>query len=146
MPALNWSDEFNLGVAAMDAVHREFVALLAEVENADDARLAPLWQRLVEHTQGHFDAEDRYMAAARFFAAHCHTTHHQMVLRVMRDALEKSDPAHIRQLARELAVWFARHAETMDAALAGHLLQVGFDPASGAIARPELTPAEQPVH
>jgi len=144
MPTLNWSDELNLGVAAMDAVHQEFVTLLAEVEDAADAQLVPLWRRVVEHTQSHFAAEDRYMAATRFFATHCHATHHEMVLRVLRDGLEKGecgDLAPIRQITRELAAWFAHHAETMDTALAGHLVQVGFDPASGAIARPDLLPA-----
>ena len=133
MPTLNWSDDLNLGVAAMDAVHQEFVALLAEVEDAADAQLLPLWRRLVEHTQSHFGAEDRYMAATDFFATHCHTTHHEMVLRVMRDGLEKGNPAQLRQLAHELAAWFTHHADTMDTALAGHLLRVGFDPARGAV-------------
>jgi len=141
MPTLNWSDEMNLGVAAMDAAHREFVALLTDVENAGDAQLMPLWRQLVEHTQEHFDAENRYMAAARFFATRIHTTHHQMVLRVLRDSLEKGEPEPIRQLARELATWFERHASTMDTALAKHLLRVEFDPASGTIGRPDLLPA-----
>ena len=148
MATLNWSEELELGVAAMDAVHQEFVALLAEVEAASDAQVLPLWRRLVDHTAAHFGAEDRYMRETRFFASNCHTTHHHMVLEVMREGLamgERGELAPIRQMTRELATWFAQHAETMDTALATHLSRVGYDPATGTIARPELLPAE-PIH
>lgn len=145
MPTLPWSDDFVLGVAEMDATHREFVALLADVEAADDSRALAAWQRLVEHTQQHFDAEDRYMLATRFAAGNCHTTHHRMVLEVMRHGLsmgQAGDLAPIRQITRELAQWFPQHADSMDAALALHLQRVGFDPASGRIAHADALPDE----
>lgn len=34
----------------MDDTHLEFVNLLAEVVNANDDRLMPLWQALIDHT------------------------------------------------------------------------------------------------
>lgn len=148
MPTLNWTDDLALGVPAMDATHQEFVALLAEVEAADNAQLVPRWRTLVEHTQQHFDNEDRYMQATQFAAGNCHATHHQMVLRVLREGLalaEQGDLAPVRQMARELAVWFPQHADTMDAALALHLQRVGFDPGTGHIAHPQALPAE-PIH
>lgn len=145
MPTLNWSPDFALGVAEMDATHHEFVDLLAEVEAADDAALIARWQALVEHTQVHFDNEDRWMLATRFAAGNCHTTHHKMVLDVLRQGLamgQAGDLAPIRQMARELTTWFPQHADSMDAALAMHLQRVGFDPASGRMAHPDALPAE----
>ena len=145
MPTLNWCDDLALGIAEMDTTHQEFVALLAAVEAADDAALLPAWQALVDHTQVHFDNEDRYMLATRFAATNCHTTHHQMVLDVLRQGLamgQAGDLAPIRQMTRELATWFPQHADSMDAALAMHLQRVGFDPATGTIANVGALPAE----
>jgi hemerythrin-like metal-binding protein len=145
MPTLLWSDDFQLGVAAMDATHREFITLLAEVEDAPDAALLARWSALVEHTQQHFDSEDRHMLATRFAATNCHSGHHRMVLQVLREGQAlgaKGDLGPIRQIARELATWFPQHAATMDTALALHLQHVGYDPASGAIARAAALPAE----
>ncbi|WOP14392.1 hemerythrin domain-containing protein [Ottowia sp. SB7-C50] len=145
MPTLNWCDDLALGIAEMDTTHQEFVALLAAVEAADDAALLPAWQALVDHTQVHFDNEDRYMLATRFAATNCHTTHHQMVLDVLRQGLamgQAGDLAPIRQMTRELATWFPQHADSMDAALAMHLQRVGFDPATGTIANAGALPAE----
>ena len=145
MPSLNWSPDFALDVPQMDATHQEFVALLADVEAAPDAALVARWQALVEHTQGHFDNEDRWMLATRFAAGNCHTTHHRMVLEVLRQGLtmgQAGDLAPIRQMARELASWFPQHADSMDAALAMHLQRVGFDPATGRMAHPDALPTE----
>ncbi|MDO5624178.1 MAG: hemerythrin domain-containing protein [Pseudomonadota bacterium] len=143
---LLWSDEWKLGVPAMDRTHEEFVALLADVEQApDDVALLARWGMLVDHTQTHFDNEDRYMLATRFAATNCHTTHHKMVLDVMRQGLamaQAGDVAPVRQMARELATWFPLHADSMDAALAMHLARVGFDPATGTIANPAALPAD----
>ena len=145
MPSLNWSPDFALDVPQMDATHQEFVALLADVEAGPDAALVARWQALVEHTQGHFDNEDRWMLATRFAAGNCHTTHHRMVLEVLRQGLtmgQAGDLAPIRQMARELASWFPQHADSMDAALAMHLQRVGFDPATGRMAHPDALPDE----
>lgn len=145
MPTLNWSDDLALGVAEMDATHQEFIALLAEVEAADDSHVMAAWQALVEHTAEHFASEDRYMLATRFAASNCHSTQHRMVLDVMHQGLamaQAGDLAPIRQMVRELAVWFSQHADSMDAALAMHLQRVGFDPATGRIANAEALPQE----
>jgi hemerythrin-like metal-binding protein len=145
MPTLVWSDELKLGVTAMDDTHEEFVALLAQVEQASDADVRAHWATLVEHTQQHFDNEDRYMLATRYAAGNCHSTHHKMVLAVLRQGLAMADAgdlAPLRQMARELATWFPQHTDTMDAALAAHLVKVGFDPVTGAVAHPAALPAE----
>ena len=146
MPTLLWSDELALGVAAMDATHQEFVTLLADVEAADDAGVLAAWQALVEHTQQHFDAEDRYMLATRFAAGNCHTTHHKAVLDVMREGLNYGLKGHfvvVRKMNAELATWFPQHADTMDAALSDYLKRIGYDTATGQIAHPEAMPGGQ---
>ena len=69
----------------MDETHREFVDLLAQAVQADDARLLPAWNALIDHTQDHFDREDRWMTDTRFSSSNCHTTQHKVVLAVMRE-------------------------------------------------------------
>ena len=120
-PRLAWSDGLALGLEAMDHTHREFVDLLARVATADDEAVLPAWAALVEHTQQHFDQEDRWMRDTGFASGNCHATQHRVVLAVMREGLARGQLAMIRQMADELAAWFPTHAQTMDAALALHL-------------------------
>ncbi|WP_213360764.1 hemerythrin domain-containing protein [Brachymonas denitrificans] len=145
MSTLQWSDDLALGVGAMDQTHIEFVDLLAEVQQAPDDTLLAKWAELIDHTQVHFDNENRWMVETRFAAGNCHTTHHKAVLDVMRDGLRYGQQGHrniVRQMAAELTTWFPQHADSMDAALAWHLKRVGYDPVSGSIAHPELLPGE----
>ena len=65
MPALTWSDALALQQPEIDDTHREFVDLLAQVEQADEATVAQQWQALVDHTEHHFGQEDAWMAATR---------------------------------------------------------------------------------
>ncbi len=145
MNTLQWSDDLALGVGAMDQTHIEFVDLLAEVQQAPDETLLAKWEELIEHTQVHFDNENRWMVETRFAAGNCHTTHHKAVLDVMRDGLRYGQQGHrniVRQMAEELTTWFPQHADSMDAALAYHLKRVGYDPLTGSIAHPGLLPGE----
>jgi len=66
----------------------------------------------------------------------------------MREGAAKAaagDLAVIRSMAGELAAWFVHHAQTMDAALAKHLQDVNFDPASGVVYLPQSLP-QAPIH
>lgn len=144
MPNLEWSDALALDLPAMDRTHQEFVDLLAAAEAAGDDTLLTCWRALVAHTDDHFGREDRWMEATQFAASNCHSVQHRIVLQVLREGTargEAGDLAPIRQMIRELAVWFPQHADMMDAALALHLQRVGFDTETGHIARPEALPA-----
>ena len=124
MAALEWSAALALDMAAMDDTHEEFVDLLAQVEAASDAALPAAWQALVEHTDGHFGQEDRWMVSTGFAADNCHSLQHRVILQIMREGAERGAKGElhvIRGMAAELATWFVHHAQTMDAALAKHL-------------------------
>jgi len=145
MAVLQWSETFALGMQVMDETHLEFVNILAEVVNAPDTDLMPLWQTMVDHTDAHFAREDRWMLDTGFAANNCHTTQHQIVLKVMREGLKRGNAGHlavVRQMADELGVWFAQHANAMDAALALHLRNVGYNDQTGEILLPQLLPTE----
>lgn len=145
MAQLEWSDALNLDLPLMDDTHREFVDLLAAVEQAEDAQLQLAWQALVEHTDQHFGQEDAWMASTRFASGNCHSMQHRVVLQVMREGAARAaqgDLKVLRVMASELALWFPQHAQSMDAALALHLRRVGFDPATGVVHAPQALPVE----
>lgn len=143
---LQWSDALCLEMPLMDSTHREFVALLAEAVTAPDASLLAAWARLIDHTQAHFDQEDRWMAETGFAAGNCHATQHQIILQVMREGTQRGlagDLPLVRQMAHELGLWFPQHAQSMDASLALHLRSAGYDPTTGAITQPQALPSSK---
>jgi hemerythrin-like metal-binding protein len=143
MAQLEWSDALALDLPVMDLTHREFVDLLAAVEQADDESVLGAWKALVDHTDHHFAQEDEWMASTRFASGNCHSMQHKVVLQVMREGTvraEQGDLKVLRVMASELALWFPQHAQSMDAALALHLRRVGYDPASGVVHAPHALP------
>ncbi len=149
MPVLEWSEALVLDMPVMDETHQEFVALLAEVEAADDETLVDRWRVLIAHTEEHFGREDAWMRATGFAPNNCHATQHAVVLNVMREGLQRTGAeqlATVRGMARELAPWFVQHAQSMDAGLALHLRSVGFNPQSGVVHSPQALPAEPLTH
>jgi hemerythrin-like metal-binding protein len=147
--SLAWSDALSLDLDFMDDTHREFVDLLASVETADDADLLSRFEALIEHTDDHFGREDRWMHDTHFSSSNCHTLQHTVVLQVMREGLkrgsEQNDLALVRQMAKELGIWFPQHAQSMDAALALHLRRVGYDETTGKVLTPDALP-EGEIH
>lgn len=138
MPSLTWTLDLALDHPQMDATHEEFVDLLTAAEAAlaeSPAAGLAAYEALVEHTVGHFGQEDRWMAATGFASANCHSHQHAQVLQLMREvarvAREQGDFGPLGRVLPELAAWFPVHAQTMDAALASHLDQVGYDTETG---------------
>ncbi len=139
MASLEWSDALSLDLPLMDDTHREFVELLAIAQRSPDEALHASWQQLVDHTAEHFGQEDRWMLATRFSSINCHSMQHKVVLEVMREGLAlaaSGNTAALRDMASELALWFPKHAQSMDAALALHLRREGYDPVTGIVSCP----------
>lgn len=140
MAHLTWNPDLELGVARMDATHREFVDLLAALADAPDDGFADVLDRMIEHTVEHFGQEDRWMEQSGFGRL-CHLAEHQKVLDVMRQVRERvvtGDFELGRKLAFELGRWFEHHASTMDTMLVSHMVEVGFDPEAAGV-RDSLT-------
>ncbi|WP_332814879.1 bacteriohemerythrin [Ramlibacter sp.] len=149
MPLLPWSEDLALGLDVMDETHREFIALLARCEASSDEALPAAWNEMVAHTADHFGREDDWMEATGFAAVNCHSGQHRMVLQVLQDGVRMAAEGRlepVRQMVRELAIWFPQHSATMDAALARHLRSVGYDDATGLVARPEALPPQPITH
>jgi len=139
MTALTWTEELRLNQPQMDRTHEEFVQLLRAAHSAHaagpTADAIAAFERLIGHSVEHFGQEDRWMQATGFAAENCHARQHASVLQIMREALRRArDEAQwepLGALIAELGLWFPQHAALMDAGLAQHMAQMGFDPATG---------------
>ena len=119
-----WSAQFDLGVADMDATHREFVELAYALIVAADQDFPALFARLHEHTRAHFEHEGKLMKQCRFPATGEHTSEHLRVLgemAFMGRAAQAGRLKTARSYVEALPAWFATHLATMDAALAACL-------------------------
>jgi hemerythrin-like metal-binding protein len=131
MNTVEWTDALRLDYPPMDDVHHAFVDLLALAQTAPDAALPQAWSAVLDHTVLHFGSEDEWMRRTRFAAADNHIMQHKVVLNVMREGLALARAGNlkaVRDMAGELAVWFAKHTQSLDAALALHMRGAGTDP------------------
>ena len=143
-PTLTWSDDLVMNMDKMDQTHREFVDLLAATELAPEDKLIASFIELIAHTDEHFTGENQWMQDVSFGPGGCHTDEHDMILKVMREALrrgqEDGNLQMVRQLTGELAVWFDGHAKSMDAVLAMFLKEVEYDPITRIVHKPQVLP------
>ena len=130
MNTVEWSEALQLDFPPMDEVHHTFVDLLALAQSAPDATLPQAWAAVVDHTVEHFGREDDWMRKTRFSAAENHIIQHRVVLNVLREGLAMARAGQmdaVREMAGELAVWFAKHTQSLDAALALHMRREAAD-------------------
>lgn len=116
-----WSAPYALGVADMDATHREFVEQADALLLAGDDEFPILFEQLREHTRLHFENEGKLMKTHRFPATGEHNAEHLRVLGELAHfgrGLARGRLGAAREYARSLPGWFATHLQTMDAALA----------------------------
>lgn len=143
MSAQQWSESLELGLPFMDSTHSEFMALLNAFIQMPNETGPVTWLALIEHTEQHFSREDRWMEKTGFSPSNCHTLQHRAILQIMREVSEreqKGEEGILLQTAEELSVWFVHHVQTMDAGLALHLNNLGYDSTTDSINVPEALP------
>lgn len=123
---LMWHDGLMLGFAQMDAVHEEFVNLLATLRHAPDVGVPAALENLAVHTRDHFNAEDAWMVQTGFPAQSCHAAEHAAVMRSIEGVKRRvalGELSVARRLEEELSAWFPAHANYLDSALAHWLVK-----------------------
>lgn len=138
---LPWTQSLHTGDARMDDTHHEFVDMLNTLLATPQDQQLPLYRQFLLHTVEHFAQEERWMLATGFSADNCHAEHHATILETMRAVeshYEAGDTDIISRLAEALAEWFPGHAASMDAGLAIHLKNVGFDSVTETLADPSV--------
>lgn len=137
--ALDWTAALSVGDARMDETHEEFVGMLNQLLATPSDQQLPLYRAFIDHTVAHFAQEERWMLATGFAADNCHAGNHATILETMNVVAahsEKGDAQIINRMAQALAEWFPQHAASMDAGLAQHLKNVGFDSRTETLANP----------
>lgn len=120
-PQPQWNDALLLGYAPMDALHQEFVVIVAALRATQDDQLPQQLEVMAKHLRQHFSEEDRWMVETDFPARECHMEEHAAVLRSVEQVgtqLAQGDVTECRRLAEELVKWFPGHADYLDSALA----------------------------
>lgn len=116
-----------LGYAPMDAIHREFDALVAKALACRDEGLLAALDEVHEHLIQHFREEDEWMRHSRFPAAGCHVEEHSKVLASAAEVLLLVAQGNVeigRAFCAELQAWFPGHAGHLDSALAAWLCKL----------------------
>lgn len=137
---LEWVSQLQTGDHRMDETHEEFVAMLNQLLATPQDLQLPLYREFVEHTKEHFAQEERWMVATGFAPDNCHASHHATIMETLNAVIEhyeQGDTEIITRLADALVEWFPQHAATMDAGLALHMKDVGFDSKTETLADPD---------
>jgi len=125
MALLEKTDTITVGHDLIDNDHAEFISLLNELDTASNADFPDLFRQLYEHTEQHFDSENRLMAESGFPAESEHKGEHQRVLaefKQFKTRIDKGLIAFGQAFVRErLPSWFKLHIATMDSALVAHI-------------------------
>ena len=74
------SPAISLGYVPVDDDHQMFVALLHQMEHADNVAFTTLFQQLATHTEKHFERENQLMQSSGFPALSEHRGDHHRVL------------------------------------------------------------------
>ena len=118
---------YQIGVPSMVETHDEFIALVNRLGEARDEEFGDLFNQLLEHTEEHFNSENKLMETYRFPPIHIHMEEHQRVLGELRQLGEEvasgatTIAAARSEVAEQVPTWFNQHITTMDGALASHI-------------------------
>ena len=137
---LDWTPQLQTGDHRMDDTHEEFVEMLNRLLATPQDQQLPLYREFVAHTVEHFAQEERWMVATGFAPDNCHASHHATILETLNAVVahyEQGDTEIISRLAEALVEWFPQHAASMDAGLALHMKEVGFDSKTETLADPD---------
>lgn len=129
---LKWDTGYEKGIPQMDNNHREFITLVNQLHDCEDAEFHKRLCKLVDHTREHFAQEDRWMDETGFPPIKIHVNEHKRVIHMLDGALEMAQQGELgstRQTVERLRDWFHHHAESMDNALALHLKYSNYQPA-----------------
>ena len=137
---LDWTPQLQTGDGRMDDTHEAFVEMLNRLLATPQDQQLPLYREFVAHTVEHFAQEERWMVATGFAPDNCHASHHATILETLNAVVEhyeQGDSEIISRLAEALVEWFPQHAASMDAGLALHMKEVGFDSRTETLADPD---------
>jgi hemerythrin len=130
MALVNWRDEWDVGIASVDAQHHEMADILNELEaavaaGASHAVTLAILTKLFRFTEAHFAHEQYLFRKANYPAADLHTRRHgflKLILKRISETLESwRDPFTDGNELRFLRSWLMDHIRNDDQAFANYV-------------------------
>ena len=125
MAFIDWSDEYDTGIASIDEQHRRLVEIVNRFDEASRRGrgtriMQDILNDLIGYTQEHFAHEESLMAAAGYQGLRKHQTlHRQLLQKVERCQYDFSQGRRITREVRELLrYWVESHLMDEDQAFA----------------------------
>jgi hemerythrin len=121
MESIKWSQDMSLGVADMDAAHKEFLEDLTALLTMPDDQFAPAFMTLIGKVEKDFHEEEELMEEMDYPGLQGHREQHARVLAALHHVAPHvmgGDLTLGREAAELLPQWFLFHLSTMDTALA----------------------------
>lgn len=133
MSLIEWKESFSVGVAAVDAEHRDLIELINDLhglmrEGGDQEEVVAALGQIFAQISGHFALEERYMRDTRYDHYGEHKADHEALLDELRDIMDdvEDDGSYDEsRLTRELEQWFTVHFRTHDVRLHRHVATQG---------------------
>ncbi len=125
MPLIDWRDEYEIGVPAVDHEHRELIGLINRLHDDmlvwdSDVTVSEYLGEIYARISAHFALEERIMRDARYDQYVEHKADHEKLLDDIRDIMDDYEDRHRyndETLAQRLHGWFGVHFKTHDARL-----------------------------
>ena len=122
MALMTWSNEYAVGVKALDCQHTGLFKILNDLHDAMMAGhgqqvTGDLLRKLVSYTKEHFAAEERLMEASHYPALAKHCEHHRALTQQVGDfmaLLEKGEGVVSADLLSFLRDWLKNHIQRED--------------------------------
>lgn len=128
MNKLEWSDELSVGIDAIDAQHKNWIAhfnaVLDAIEtNKDQETVISTLDFLADYTEKHFGTEEKHMKASGYPGFEAHLAKHNDLKSTVDDLVRDfREDGVSRQLADAintlLSNWLVSHIQEMDTAFA----------------------------
>ncbi len=124
--AFHWTEALSIGVAEIDAQHRELFSRVERLSEAslrgDASRVGPLLAFLRDYVAVHFEAEERLMLEHRYPGYRLHKAQHDRFasdLRALEAELATTGPTGdlAERVERSVADWLRDHVYLTDTAL-----------------------------
>jgi len=134
MPTIVWNNQWNIGIASIDADHQALVQLLNDLHNAiadnhSQTIMGRVVASLVDYTQNHFRREEGLMDQHHYWGASSQKAQHREFLAKITDVQRRFHQADDQRLGIEvlnfLRNWLIDHILQEDKPLGVFLKEKG---------------------
>jgi hemerythrin len=133
MPLVEWEPKYSVGIAAIDAQHKNLVDMINQLHEAmrlgkANQELNPVLDRLVEYTNTHFKAEELLLQTNGYPTLADHKKIHSSMVGQITDLkakLQKSSVGMSVTVSNFLKTWLTDHIMVEDKKYGAYLTQKG---------------------